>query len=135
MKTCTDLSLNEVICIIINLVSSSKFWTLFTHPLRGLSSRGSFTRTCGFINLKGAPSFRRLILVVFKQIKNNIVYKIYIYLQFTINFEKKANAPHQDLLILRIISRSSFLFNYREHEIEIHIDLKRLIYHQTTKHS
>ena len=27
-----------------------------------------------------------------------------IYLQFTINFKKKPNAPHQDFLILRIIS-------------------------------
>ena len=45
------------------LFLSAKFWTLFrlfTHPLRGLSSQGSFIRTCGLINLKGAPSFRQL---------------------------------------------------------------------------
>ena len=38
-----------------------------------------------------------------------------ISLQFTINFKKKPIATHQDFLILRIISRSVFFCNHREH--------------------
>ena len=106
------------------LLSSAKFWTLSIHPPRALSSWGSYIRTCG--------SFRQLIMFFFfKQIKSNIVLKID--LQFTINF-KKPNAPHQDFLFLRFISGSFFCY-HREHESEIHVDLKRLIYHQTTKSS
>ena len=52
-----------------------------------------------------------------------------------INFKKKPNAPHEDFLILGIIWRDVFFFfcNHREREREIQVDLKTLIYHQTTK--
>ena len=57
-----------------------------------------------------------------------------MYLQFTINLKKKPTASYQDFLFLRVISGSFFCY-HREHESEIHVDLKRLIYHQTTKSS
>ena len=66
------------------------------------------------------------------KLENNIVYEIYIY-RLTSREEAQCSSPtfpnSTDYF------EKFFFCNHREHESEIHVDLKRLIYHQTTKSS